>query len=64
MTLPISPKWGLTILAELVRIAAYLLISWTYAEKNGLGDEFVDGLRWLVRHPFEAIQGRTPGGVA
>ena len=46
-----------------VQIAAYLLITWTYAEKQGLGDTFVQGLKELIRLPRDLLHGAaTPGG--
>lgn len=63
MTPLISGGRGLTLLKTAVQIAAYLLITWTYAEKQGLGDTFVQGLKELIRLPRDLLHGAaTPGG--
>ena len=54
---------GLRIVKIAVQIAAYGLIAWTYAERQGLGDEFVDGLKGLLRLPGDLLQAGTPGGA-
>ena len=46
-----------------VQIAAYVLITWTYAEGQGLGDAFVDGLKALLRLPADLLGlAGSPGG--
>ncbi len=46
----------------IVQTAAYLLVTWTYAERRGLGDAFVQGLRDLLGLPFDLLRQATPGG--
>jgi hypothetical protein len=59
----ISSVRGLTLVKTLVQIAAYALVMWTYADRQGLGDAFVDGLRALVGLPAQLLTGATsPGG--
>lgn len=41
-----------------------MLVAWTYADRLGLVEEVVDGLRWLVRLPLEAARGSAPGGAS
>lgn len=62
MTL-ISGVRGLTILKTVVQIAAYALVSWTYAERAGLRDEFESGVRTLLQLPLDLLGLATPGGV-
>lgn len=59
----ISGFRGLTILKTLVQIAAYTAVMWTHAERNGFGDEFVDGLKSLLRLPADLLGAATPGGA-
>ena len=54
---------GLRIVKIAVQIAAYGLIAWTYAERQGLGDEFVDGLNALLRLPADLLRWAIPGGA-
>ena len=53
---------GLTIVKIGVQIAAYSLIMWTYAERQGIVDEFVDGLKALLRLPADLLRWAVPGG--
>jgi hypothetical protein len=47
----------------IVQIAAYGLVMWTYAERQGLGDAFVDGVKALLRLPADLLGlAGTPGG--
>lgn len=63
MRLPIPGGRGLNIAATLVQLGAYLLVAWTYADRLGLLEEVVDGLRWAVRLPLEGLRGAAPGGA-
>ena len=63
MTPLISGVRGLTILKTVVQIAAYVLVSWTYAERAGLRDEFESGVRAILSLPFDLLKQATPGGV-
>lgn len=48
---------------RVVQLGAYLLVFWTYAGRLDLRDDVLDGLRWLVRLPFDLIGlAATPGG--
>jgi hypothetical protein len=50
-------------LTRVAQIAASFLVAWTYAEKQGLGDEFMDGLKTLARLPLDLLGvAATPGG--
>lgn len=63
MTLPISGVRGLSLVKTVVQIAAYGLVMWTYAERQGLGDAFVDGVKALFRLPADLLGlAGTPGG--
>ncbi len=59
----ISGVRGLTILKTVVQIAAYVLVTWTYAERAGLRDEFESGVRALLQLPLDLLAPTTPGGV-
>ena len=59
----ISGVRGLTILKTVVQIAAYGLVMWTYAERQGLGDAFVDGVKSLLRLPADLLGAATFGGA-
>jgi hypothetical protein len=54
---------GLTIVKVVVQIAAYSLIAWTYAERQGVGDDFVDGVKSLLQLPADLLRAVTPGGA-
>jgi hypothetical protein len=54
---------GLTIVKLAVQIAAYSLIAWTYAERKGLEDALVDGLKGLLRLPADLLRWAVPGGA-
>ena len=59
----ISGVRGLSLVKTVVQIAAYVLITWTYAEEQGLGDAFVDGLKSLLRLPADLLGlAGSPGG--
>jgi hypothetical protein len=46
-----------------VQIAAYGLVMWTYAERQGLGDAFTDGVKALLGLPSDLLRmAATPGG--
>lgn len=46
-----------------VQIAAYGLVMWTYADRQGLGDAFVDGVKSLLGLPVDLLKmTATPGG--
>lgn len=63
MTLPIPGVRGLSLVKTVVQIAAYGLVMWTYADRHGLGDAFVDGLKALVGLPAQLLRpAGTPGG--
>jgi len=60
----ISGVRGLSLVKTVVQIAAYGLVMWTYAEKQGLGDVFVDGLKSLLRLPADLLGlAATSGGA-
>jgi hypothetical protein len=54
---------GLTIVKIGVQIAAYAFIIWTYAERQGVMDVFVDGLKGLLRLPADLLRWAVPGGA-
>ena len=59
----ISSVRGLSLVKTVVQIAAYVLITWTYAERQGLGDALVDGLKALLRLPGDLLGlAGSPGG--
>lgn len=59
----ISGVRGLTLLKTVVQIAAYGLVMWTYAEQQGLGETFVDGVKSLLGLPTDLLKmAATPGG--
>jgi len=59
----ISGFRGLTIAKTLVQIAAYGLVMWTQADRLGLGDTFVNGVKSLLGIPVELVRtAATPGG--
>ena len=63
MTLPIPGVRGLSLVKTVVQIAAYGLVMWTYAEREGLGDAFVDGVKALLGLPADLLRmAGTPGG--
>ena len=63
MSALISGVRGLSLVKTVVQIAAYVLITWTYAEGQGLGDAFVDGLKALLRLPADLLGlAGSPGG--
>lgn len=66
MTLAIPSVHGLTLVKTVVQIAAYTVISWTYAKRAGFGDEFVHGLRAvpdvLAQLARDLVGHATPGG--
>lgn len=66
MTLPIPGVRGLSVVKTVVQIAAYTVISWTYAKRAGFGDEFVQGLRAvpdvLAQLARDLVGHATPGG--
>lgn len=63
MSALISGFRGLTIVKTVVQIAAYGLVMWTYAEQQGLGDAFVDGVKSLLGLPVDLLRmAATPGG--
>ena len=62
MTTLISGIRGLSLVKTIVQTAAYLLVTWTYAEQRGLGDAFVQGLRDLLGLPVDLLRQATPGG--
>jgi hypothetical protein len=60
----VSLSRGLSLAKTVAQLGAYLLITWTYAERRGLGDRFLDGLLSLLGLPRDLLRavGR-PGGV-
>lgn len=58
----ISGFRGLRILKTVVQIAAYAFITWTYAERQGLEEPFMDGLKSLLRLPVDLLRWAVPGG--
>lgn len=49
---------------SLAKLAASLLVAWTYAEKQDMGDRFVDGLKAVAQLPLDLLRSAaTPGGV-
>ena len=47
----------------IVQIAAYGLVMWTYADRRGLSDALVDGVKALVGLPADLLAlAATPGG--
>jgi hypothetical protein len=54
---------GLRLVKVVVQIAAYVLISWTYAERAGLRDEFESGVRAILKLPLDLLKQAIPGGV-
>jgi len=59
----ISGVRGLSLVKTVVQIAAYGLVMWTHAEKQGLGDSFVDGVKSLIGLPVDLLKmAGTPGG--
>lgn len=62
MTLLISGVRGLSLVKTVVQIAAYGLVMWTYADRQGVGDLLVDGLTTLLGVPVDLLRQATPGG--
>jgi hypothetical protein len=60
----VSLSRGLTLAKTVAQLGAYLLITWTYAERRDLGDRFVDGLLSLLGLPRDLLRAAgRPGGV-
>ena len=53
---------GLRIVKIAVQIAAYAFITWTYVERLGVKEAFVDGLKGLLRLPIDLLRWAVPGG--
>jgi hypothetical protein len=63
VTTLISGVRGLSLVKTVVQIAAYGLVMWTYADRQGLGDAFVDGVKSLLGLPVDLLKmTATPGG--
>lgn len=59
----ISGFRGLRIFKMVVQIAAYVLISWTYAERAGFRDEFESAVRAVPKLLLDLLKQALPGGV-
>lgn len=63
MSALISGVRGLSPVKTVVQIAAYGLVMWTYADRRGLGDAVVDGVKALFGLPADLLRlAATPGG--
>lgn len=62
----ISLSRGLSLAKTVAQLGAYVLIAWTYAEQQDIGDLFKDGLMSLLGLPADLLRqlGRPGGGRA